>query len=83
MGSHSPIKEVEEAWNKFQLVEEDKGGIKVTAEDTQKGDGENTNLKRFLTDTDNTLNFISMNITFASIWEPRKGIVVKELGGSR
>ena len=45
MGSHSPIKEVEESWNKFQLVEEDEGDIEVIAKDTQKGDRENTDMK--------------------------------------
>ena len=86
MGSRIGMKELEDAWANFQLDEEESGGLEISSEEVGKAVSEGTEMRyaligRFL--TDKPINFVAMKNTMASIWEPRKGIAVTEVGAGR
>ena len=75
--------DLEEAWDKLHLEEEDEGGMELELEELRRVVGKRTDLhfylvRRFL--TEKLINLMAMQNTLASLWEPRKGITITELG---
>ena len=86
MGNSATVKDLEEAWDKLRLEEEDEGGMEVTAEELRQPEKERADLRfcligRFL--TDKQINFIAKKNTLALLWEPRKGITITEVDAGR
>lgn len=77
--------EINVAYDKFSIGEEDKDGLVFYSEDIATGNAGLTDFRfclvgRFL--TDKVINFPTMKNTMATLWHPGKGVCIKDLSPS-
>lgn len=77
----SSMGDLEEMYSRMMLEEEEEGGVVVGDEETIQATETYVLVGRFL--TEKNVNFQAMQNVLASIWRPREGIEIHDLGSQR
>lgn len=75
------MKDLEEMYSRMVLEEEEEGGVVVGEEEVVKAATTYVLIGKFL--TEKNINFQAMQNVLASIWRPREGVEIHDLGGQR
>lgn len=77
----APMTDLEELYARLVLEDQDDGGVIVAEKEVQQTKTTYVLVGRFL--TDRTINFNAMQNVLASLWRPREGMEVHDIGGHR
>lgn len=75
------MKDLEEMYSRMMLEEDEEGGVVVGEEEVVKAATTYVLIGKFL--TEKNINFQAMQNVLASIWRPREGVEIHDLGGQR
>lgn len=77
----SGSKDLEEMYASLTLEEEDDGGVQVGKDDVNTTRSNYVLIGRFL--TEKHISFAAMQNMIASLWRPREGMEINDIGGHR
>lgn len=77
----SQMGDLEEVYSRMKLAEEEEGGVVVGEEELAPAVKTYVLIGRFL--TDKNINSQAMQNVLASIWRPKEGVEIHDLGGQR
>lgn len=72
---------LEEMYARMTLEEEEEGGVIVGKEEIQHSKKTYVLIEKFM--TDKNINFQAMQNILASLWRPKEGVEIHDLGGQR
>ncbi|XP_074356269.1 uncharacterized protein LOC141695969 [Apium graveolens] len=72
---------MEDMYSRLSLEEEEEGGVVIGVEDVGRQKDSFVLIGRFL--TDRNINFQAMQNVLASLWRPKEGVEIRDIGGQR